>query len=204
MNKLGQTMVALTLVLPLGCGDGTGTPPMRTDEQLTFTRPAPGAPALATDSIGFWAFVGTRHEEHIYYLPRPGEMNGELCLRFRVRDNSLWRKPDGTPFNAVDSIFISIKVIDLSRQIFEMQPSGLRFNPNEPADLQVKYVERDHDFDDDGAVDADDLHIETTQLSMWRRELAGQPWVKQASGVSPDFDEIETDIFGFTHYVVAF
>jgi len=208
MTRTGQLLwtfaLALVLVVPLGCGDSTGTPPTKTDEQLNFTRPAPGAPALVTDSIGFWAHVGQDHEEHIYYLPRPEETSGKLCLRFRVRSGSLWRKPDGTPFAATDSIFISIKVIDLAKQIFDMQPSGLRFHPDDPADLQIKYAERDHDFNDDGVINAADSTIESTELSVWRRELSGQPWVKQPSGVTVEFDEIETDILGFTHYVIAF
>jgi hypothetical protein len=204
MTKTRSLLPFALLALALGCGDSTGTPPTRTDGDLTFTRAAADAPALATDSLGFWAHVGTDYEKHIYYLPRANETQGDLCLRFRVRARSLARYPDGRAFAASDSVFISIKVVDIGKQIFDFQPAGLRFSASEPADLQLKYIDRDHDFNDDGVVDATDQQIESAQLSIWRQELSGQPWVKQSSSVTTEFDEIETDIFGFTHYVIAF
>ena len=204
MNLLRGWMVLAAALAAAGCSDSTGGPATRTDAELTFTRPAATAAPLSTDSVSMWAVVGQDREMHLYYLPRPGESSGQLCLRFRVRARSLFQRPDGTGFGANDSIQITLRVLDLEKQLFDFQPAGLRFNASEPADLQIRLVERDHDFNGDGVETEADTTIQTQQLSVWRREDAGRPWVKQSSASSLELDEIETDIFGFTHYVVAF
>ena len=51
-----------------------------------------------------------------------------------------------------------------------MEPSGLTFNPAEPAELKIHYDHADHDFNEDGVVNTADDQIKTT-LAIWRQEL---------------------------------
>src|SRR5206468_1337140 len=81
-------------------------------------------------------------------------------LRFEVPNDGLYRKPDGTAFAAGDSIQITVTVVDTKQFRFDFQPSGLQFNPNDPARLKVEYHYADPDFNGDGSVDSGDAEIE--------------------------------------------
>jgi hypothetical protein len=50
----------------------------------------------------------------MYYAPRPGDDDSTEFLRFRVRDRSLFERPDGSPIAVGDSILITIVVVDPS------------------------------------------------------------------------------------------
>ena len=44
--------------------------------------------------------------------------------------------------------------------MFDFQPAGLQFNPNDPARLKAEYQYADHDFNGDGVIDSTDADIE--------------------------------------------
>ena len=83
------------------------------------------------------------------------------------------------------------------------QLSGLTFAANDPARLTLFFLETDHDFNDDGVVDAADLQLET-QFRIWFQEQASDPFTALPSELGKSGDEIEAKIPGFTRYVVAF
>ena len=193
-------MVTLALVA-MSCNDGTGPEETRPTESLNFLRPAPNAPELADTTVRFVARRGQNSEVRIRYLVGPGQY--EEFVRFRVREDALLAYPDGRPFQQGDEVEITLRVVDFARLIVEFQPSGLRFNPQRPAELTFKYNHTDPDRDHDGDVDSRDAEIETL-LAVWRQEAPGQPWVKQVSKVEISIDEIEADITGFTGYALAY
>jgi hypothetical protein len=194
--------VAAAASLLVSCNDGTSPPEeIRATEELTFLRPAPNAPALADTTVRFIARRGRDSEVRIRYAVAPDQF--EEFVRFRVRDDALLAYPDGRPFRDGDEIEITVRVVDFARLIVEFQPSGLRFNPQRPAELTFKYNHTDQDRDADGDVDSRDAEIETL-LAVWRQESPGQPWVKQVSKVEISIDEIEADITGFTGYALAY
>jgi hypothetical protein len=100
-------------------------------------------------------------------------------------------------------VLISVRVIDPSRLIVEFQPSGLKFSAASPARLRFELGETDSDLNGDGLVDSGDDTLKT-QLSFWRQEAPGQQWLKVASDVFTDLNEVEANVFGFTGYALAY
>jgi hypothetical protein len=170
---------------------------------LTILRMAEDAPPLQTYDTTFTAVRGENSELRIDYQPPPGEDSGEEFLRFRLDDESLVNDENGNPIPVGGSIDIRVRILNPSLLDIEFQPAGLRFDPSEPAELRIRYARADDDFDEDGDVDADDDRAEQL-LSLWRQEQPGEPWVKIGSIVFEDFEDVEGELFGFTHYAIAF
>ena len=199
MRKL-SLVLALLLALS-ACSSDPNTDNTKPPGELTILPLAQGTPPLTTDSAGFWAVFDEDREVRIDIAPN------QDYLKFRVRDNSLLRYPDGTLFGPGDSVYISVKVIDPSLLYFEFTPSGLTFNPLEPAELSLDY---DHagftvegDYDDDGDVDSNDDDIES-ELRVWQQELPGDLFLRLAGLIEVEVDEINVDILGFTRYALAY
>ena len=203
--RLALLALALGAVAPLaGCnGDGTEPPPTRNTDELTFLRLAPGAPPLPTTPVTFWAVKGEDAEVRLSHAPLLGSPDSTEFLRFRLDRRSLLRRPDGTPIAEGDSVLITIALVDVSRLIINFQPAGLRFDPDRPAELRIRFAETEDDLDDDGDVDDDDDRARR-QLSLWRQEALGLPWVKLSSELDVDNERIEAKLRGFTNYAVAY
>ena len=169
-------------------GDGR----MVDGEDLVFLRPAPDAPPLAAYQVSFVAVKGQDHDVRLPYT------NGDECLRFRLDDDALTRRPDGTPMNAGDTITIRIRVVDDGYFNYEFQPAGLRFA--EPAELRVNYRYAHPDLNGDGEVDDDDQDFD---FGWWRQEMPGQKWQNIGSVRVHDLNEVRAEIDGFTRYALA-
>jgi hypothetical protein len=185
------------------CGsDGSG-PAGKSDAELRFVEHDPLAPRLYNPRDSFWAKVGDGREIRLYYRDRqtPAEPGDEF-VRFEVPGNGLYRRPDGTAFLPGDSILITVAVVDSVRLLVEFTPSGLRFNPDHPARLRIRYANADHDFDDDGAPDADDDEIEML-LDLWRQPAPGALWIPLLGVKFQGLDEIDANVFGFSRFAVA-
>jgi hypothetical protein len=185
-------LLALLPAVGAGCEDPSGDGGLVPGRDLVFLRPAPGAPALAVDEISFVAVAGQDYDIRIDYE------NGDECLRFRLDDDALTRRPNGTPMNEGDTITIRIRVVDDGYFNFEFQPAGLRFA--EPAELRVNYQFAHPDFNGDGEVDDDD---EDFEFGWWRQEMPGQGWENIASARVHDLTEVRAEIDGFTRYALA-
>ena len=189
-------LLAALVSLPTlaACGDDpTGQRPVPGD-QLVFLRAAENAPPLATTEVSFWATKGEDSEVEIRYA------NGAECLEFRVRDDALLRRPDGSTIAEGDSVRITVRVLDPSRFIFEFLPAGLVFDRREPAELRISYKYADRDFDDDGVIDDDDTDFD---FAIWRQERDNQPWFPVGTARLKDLEELRAEISGFTRYAAA-
>jgi hypothetical protein len=93
--------------------------------------------------------------------------------------------------------------VDPAQMLFELEPSGLKFNPAVPAELKIHYDHADGDLNDDGVSDGEDTAIEST-LAIWRQENPGDPFVRLASVLSLDLDEAEAELTGFSRYALAY
>jgi hypothetical protein len=94
-------------------------------------------------------------------------------------------------------------MIDPDLLLFEMSPSGLRFNPDEPAELEIEYAEGDDDLNDDGEIDEEDDQLET-QLAVWRQATLDADFERLITRLEVDLEEIEADIVGFSRYAIAY
>jgi len=200
MRRMTVMAGALALVL-LGCGDNTG-PVGVPDAQLTIVRQDTLAPPLLTTTASFWAKVSDGREVRLNYQgAAPGEI-GEEYLRFEVPGDGLYRKPDGSVFLPGDSILITVTVVDPARFHYEFQPSGLRFSPDHPARLKIKYLNGQHDFNADGVEDSEDVRIEGI-LDLWERSGPGALWFRIGAVKFEELDELDANILSFTEHAVA-
>jgi hypothetical protein len=198
------------LVATTACSDSSVSvdppdPDSRLEGELTFLRRAPNAPPLLTTDTSFVATRGEDVRVELFYAPDPGsgESRGERFLRFELEETSLLRYPDnhpraGTLFADGDTVTITIRLED-DLLLGSFEPSGLQFDPNDPAELEFRYAEADDDYDGDGDSDPE---LED-DIDLWRQERPGDPWVKIGELQDVELDEIEAFLTSFTRYALA-
>lgn len=192
-DRWSVTVLVTAAVLATACNDSSG--PNGTDtlpeDQLDFVPISATAPPLATLDTSFWAVRGEERTLEMRFAGQGGPGTGSRFLELEIEDESLLRRPDGTLFAEGDSIEITVS-IDGEVFLIDFGPSGLVFNPEEPAELEIEYAEAEDDF---LAIEAD--------FDVWRQEQPGEDWQKLASVKFEDLDEIEVSIFGFTRFALA-
>lgn len=195
--------LAAAVVLGAGsCVDDSTGPNEKPPAELNILRlPANHAPFEQT-SVSFWARANQSREGRIYFLNNEGQRGDEFA-RLKIDSGSLLARPDGTAFGAGDSILITMTVVDPTRVLIELQPAGLRFRSDKPAELKLDYGEADDDFDDDGDIDADDDRVEQL-LAIWRQERVGSSFIKLGSVKFEDLEEIEAKLVSFSRYAIAY
>lgn len=199
MQKKSVFFIAL---LAFACSDPSGPPKEVPTGQLHFVIQDSTAPALLNDSASFYAKVGEdRRVELFYQGMNPGD-TGEAFLRFEVHAASLLKHPDGSAFVPGDSVLITVTAGDPSKFDFTFSPTGLQFNPADPARLHIEYNHSNHDFNGDGHEDSAD-NVTESKLSIWRNEPPDSLWANIGSLKIEEFDEIEAAILSFSHYAVA-
>lgn len=161
---------------------------------LDFVRLAADAPPLVTRDTSLWAVRGDGRELAIRFRGEndEDEDEGEEFLEFRIPGDALLRYPDGRPFEPGDSVRIRVRIPEDGRFQFDFEPSGLRFDPEHPAELRVRY----------GRAQGEDLAREDS-VFLWRREREVDPWVRIATVRVKDLDEIRAEITGFTAFSLA-
>ncbi len=188
---LALSGVAACLALA-GCDSSSGSEPDTVPEsQLEFVPRAESAPALETMDTTFWAVKGQDRRLEIRYVGVGGDDSGERFLRLDIEEQTLLRRPDGTPFADGDSIEIRV-VVDPVLFLGNFEPSGLQFNPNEPAELEYRYTEADAEY-----------LVREAEFDLWRQERPGDPWERLGSLQIEELDEIEVELIGFTRYALA-
>ncbi len=178
----------------VACSDSSGPtkPVVVPPNAVTIvTLPALTAPPLCQDSVGFWARTDQDREVTISF--NDGSCApGEKFMKFEVKQGSLSKRPDGSSFGAVDSIFIWIKPAPDS-VLFNFEPSGLRFSTSRPAKMEIEY----------GEAQISDTTIEH-RLHLWMQEQPGDSLTQIGSIHSEEFDEFQADILGFSRYAIAY
>jgi hypothetical protein len=195
-------VVATALTALLACSDSSGPDNSKPPADLNVVRLPDGSPPLFNAETTFYARRGEDREARIFFQDDVGGA-GEEYLRLRVDAPSLLARPDGTPFAEGDSILITIRVVDPAQMLFELEPSGLTFSPDVPAELKIHYDQTQGDLDDDGDVDLDDDAIEST-MAIWRQESPGDPFVRVGTAVVEDLEEAEAELQGFSRYALAY
>ena len=183
------------------CSDSSGpggVPP----SDLNVVHVAATSTPLFNPVDSFYAKRGEDREVRIYFQDDVGGA-GEEYLRLRIDAPTLLALPDGTPFLPGDSVLVHVRVVDPTQMLFELEPTGLEFNPLVPAQLKIHYDHADGDLNDDGIVDGEDDTIEGT-LAIWRQEKPGDPFVRLGSVLSEDLDEVEAELTGFSRYALAY
>ena len=198
-----RTVVVATVVTALlACSDSSGPDSSKPPADLNVVRLPAGSPPLFNAETTFYARRGEDREARIFFQDDVGGA-GEEYLRLRVDAPSLQARPDGTPFAEGDSILIAIRVVDPAQMLFELEPTGLTFSPDVPAELKIHYDQTGGDLDDDGDVDVDDDAIERI-MAIWRQESPGDPFVRVGTAVVEELEEAEAELQGFSRYALAY
>jgi hypothetical protein len=185
------------------CSDSSGpSDTTRPPSALSVVHVAASSTPLFNAADSFYAKRGEDRELRIYFQDGSGGQ-GEEYLRLGVDAPTLLALPDGTPVAPGDSVLIHVRVVDSAQMLFELEPSGLRFNPAVPARLTIHYDHADGDLNDDGVADGEDTVIEGT-LAIWRQEKPGDPFVRLSSVLTLDIDEAEAELTGFSRYALAY
>lgn len=168
----------LALLLLSACA-GDSTAPRQNAfldvQDPTFIAFKPDAYAAAPKSASFWAVAGQSRSLILRYTD-----TGEEFLRFTVGAQSL----------AGDSVRIAVTVADDGTMRFHFEPSGLHFNPDDPARLRIAM----------GRARVDPLT--SLAASIWRRDLPGLPWLELPT-IHLSGDTVESDVQHFTDFGMA-
>ncbi|PYO96415.1 MAG: hypothetical protein DMD60_10520 [Gemmatimonadetes bacterium] len=200
MHRLIPSLALLVSAAACSNSSGPTSPPPRATLRV-IVQDSTYKPLLSAQG-SFVAKVGEQREVRLVYQGSLPTDSGSEFLRFEVPADGLYRKPDGTPFGPADSIRITITVVDPKQFLFDFQPSGLQFNPSQPARLRVEYHYADQDFNGDGTIDSRDAAIET-MLSLWRREPPDTLWFTESAAKSVELEEFDASILSFSQYAVA-
>jgi hypothetical protein len=158
---------------------------------------------LETYKVAFWAVRG---EDRYVQINQVQEIYGRTLtspyLRFDVPAKSLDAGPDGRDYEYGDSVLITITV-DPTEMVAHYEPSGLRFEEDAPAVLQVWYDGANGDFDGDGDVDKYDAYIEARLLGIWMQQSPGYPWYRLPAEHSLSERWFRAQLRHFSGYAVS-
>lgn len=187
-------LILAVALLAASCHETSTDPTDGVDEaNLTFLRFSSSA-ALATREGSFWAVKGQARRLELNYA------DGKRFLRFDVNGNSLLSAPNGRLYQNGDSVLITFS-IDPAKMVIRFEPSGLKFNPVNPARLDINFEKKDEDIDGDGDIDGRDHDLEL-KVTVWKQERPGQRWFRQST-FRIDEDDIEAQILSFTGFAMA-
>lgn len=205
-RSLSRCVIAGAVLASLSCGDATApalSPSLRNPLDARFLTAAPDAPPLSNTHASFYAVKGRNAGVDMWYQARPGTSDSTKFLEFRLGGASLDRRPDGTTIAEGDSVLITVDVIDPGHFIIAFQPSGLTFSAIDAPRLKMFFGASGPDLNRDGRVDSEDDALEQ-QLSVWRQEVANEPWIKVASAVVKEMKVVEAQLAGFTGYALMY
>ena len=161
------------------------------------------APPLEALEARFWAVTGERQTFRIRYdVPEEQEDPSPDFFRLDLHQRTLVALPNGTPLSEGDSVEITV-TIDTVRLLVELEPNGLTFDPDEPAELRLWYAKANPDLNGDGMVDSTDTNIEQTQLGLWFRPSAGADWERLDAGQNLLLKRFDIDVNHFSGYAIS-
>ncbi len=193
MGRRGLIRAAIPVLLAtVACSDATAPLDTRPPAQLNILRLLPTAPPLLADSTTFTACKGQGAEGRLVFNDGSGG-EGEEFARLTLDGASLFAKPDGTLFAPGECVQITMALDDPTQILVRLEPSGLRFDPSHPAQLKLEY----------GEAEGVDSTVQA-QISIWRQENPGDPFVRIGSAVIENLQEVQADLLGFSRYALAY
>ncbi len=87
--------------------------------------------------------------------------------------------------------------------VAHMEPTGLQFSANHPAELKVWYEGADPDLNTDGTINTTDDYIEQNELGVWVQETTTDPWEWVPSQHTLNVKKFEALLEHFSSYVIS-
>lgn len=201
-------LLCLTLALTAACDTATGprSPHTKTSGDTNTGAPlltpidTPYVPRMPGDTT-FWAAKGKNYDVILRFRSTSGTP-GDKILEFKLANNSLLARPDGSPIANGDSVLIEIRPDTTGKMAFTFYPSGLAFDSTAPAQLTMWCNHAAADLNGDGVVNSVDEQL-WYEMAVWKRESPTDPWSKQSTTRSSDGFQLQTPVGGFTGFSVA-
>lgn len=206
VSSLYRACLTAALAITVGGCDALLAPSetLVDESELTFVRVDANAPPVNQEEVSFWVTPSETRQAEIRYVyeDAAGNVTSTKCLLFRVPIGSVLTHPNGEPVAAGDSVKVTIRLLDKSFFRFEFAPAGLRFDPGNPAQLEVRYRYLSADVNGDGVVDAKDDEVRA-RFTWWRQERVGEGWQEIPTVRLDDLLEVHAQVTGFTRYALA-
>jgi hypothetical protein len=181
------------------CQEVSGPDDGLDEADLTFVEFADNAPPLESDSVVFWAVRGETRVGEMRYVTQ--HYVGK-CLLFRVPAQALLRHEDGTPVLMGDSVRIAIRIQTEDRFDFSFEPHGVIFDPDHPAELEVRYLWSNLDYNGDGQINDRDKK-DAERIRFWHQTRPGEKWRPIPTSHLADAVEARAPVLGFSRYALA-
>ncbi len=157
--------------------------------------------ALMPRDTSFWAVKGKNYDVVLRFRSTTATP-GDQVLEFKLANNSLLTRPDGSTIANGDSVLIEIRPDTTGKMAFTFYPSGLAFDSTAPALLTMWCNHAAADLNGDGVVNSVDEQL-WFEMAVWKRESPTDPWSKQNTTRSSDGYQLQTAVGGFTGFSVA-
>lgn len=160
---------------------------------LHFLMPASNAPALATDTVKFYAVVGQERSASIWYHKASGQTDSTRWVNFDVPAGGLVTDQNGDTLSAGDSLQITMYLADSANMVVGFQPSGLVFDSSHRPTLVMSYHW------------ANVLSLLLQMLlGIWYQDTPGGLWYPASSTVQIPAQTVTGRCPGFSVYASAY
>ena len=144
----------------------------------------------------FWAVNGQTRSLQINYSGGGGTQRFLLL----TTTNPTYAPGQGT-LAVGDSVLVTTTV-DPKNVLVDLQPTGMLFGT--PGKLKIWYGGAGGDLNGDGVVNSTDAMIAQQLLGIWYQEGSTAPWVQIAATKSLTEQWVESNLYHFSNYSVAF
>jgi hypothetical protein len=160
---------------------------------LHFLMPASNAPALATDTVKFYAVVGQERSASLWYHAASGQTDSTRWINFDVPAGALVTDQHGDTLAAGDSLQITMYLADSANMVVGFQPSGLVFNSSNKPTLVMSYHW------------ASPLSpLIQLLLGIWYQDTPGGLWFPTSSTVQIPAQTVTARCPGFSVYATSY
>jgi hypothetical protein len=151
---------------------------------VRFVQRSPSAPSFADEEIRLAATAGAAGEITLRFT------DGSPFATFRTGEETLrGARLQGRPIPAGDTVWITMRRVDGSRFLVELEPSGLVFNPQAPAELVFHHRHSSYPVDQ--------------EASFWKQERVDSPWERIEARHDQASRTFRAPLEGFTKYALA-
>jgi hypothetical protein len=195
MKAIRLALPALLLTMAAGCAENHPAAPAAspddawlsrnaTDRSLNFVHRAPGTAPFHRQTATLEVRPGEAASATLYFLD--GSPFAQLSLPLDALHGA---HINGRPVGPEETVEITLRRADASRYLVELQPAGLEFNPQAPANLVFFY--------DNAVVPADG------QVGVSKQDRRGQAWQATEHEDNRGTRQLRARVRDFTIYAMA-
>jgi hypothetical protein len=193
MQRYVRPLAGVLLLIAAACGQELRlTVPSPPDAELSrqvvplrFVHRDGQAPPFARETLELRAVAGSSGEVVARFV------DGSPVATFRLLSGSLEGARLGDRLiQSGDSVVITMRLVDGARYMVDLQPSGIVFNPESPAELVFHYRHASQ-------------AARNGKLAVWKQEREGSPWQHLGGSNDPESRSFHVEVDGFTRFAMS-